>query len=128
MKVGKNLSKDVLAFLKHKGMEHYEQTIDYTTAIAYSFTQYSLKRGLKEFRSKEELTVTNELSQLHMRYAFYTKSSKHLTYYYKWDALEYLIFLLANIEVRVKVIICVDGSKQRKYLVPGDTTCPTLST
>ena len=34
-------------FLQHKLMEYYEDTTDYSTVIAYAFTQYSLKRGIK---------------------------------------------------------------------------------
>ena len=29
-------------------MEPYEEKIDYATVIAYEFTQYSLKSGMKE--------------------------------------------------------------------------------
>ena len=44
---GNDLNEDAFSFLKHKVIEHYEYTIDYATVIAYAFTQYSLKGGLK---------------------------------------------------------------------------------
>ena len=46
--VGNDLNEDTVSFLQHKGMEHSKDTIDHETVIAYSFTQHSPKRGLKE--------------------------------------------------------------------------------
>ena len=46
-KFGNYLNEDALLFLRHEGMDHFEETIYYATLIAYAFTQYSLKGGLK---------------------------------------------------------------------------------
>ena len=42
-----DLDEDTLSYFRSKGMENYEETVDYAIVIAYSFMQYSLKRGLK---------------------------------------------------------------------------------
>ena len=41
--VENDLKNDSFSLLKHKGMEHSEDTIDYETVIEYTFTKYSLK-------------------------------------------------------------------------------------
>ena len=46
---GNDLNKDALYLLKHGGTQNSEETIDYATVIEYEFTQYYLKRRLKEF-------------------------------------------------------------------------------
>ena len=60
-------------------MEHFEEAIDYAIVIAYSFTQYYLKCGLKILVEQGDMAVTEELYQIHMRHTFYPESSKHLT-------------------------------------------------
>ena len=60
-------------------MEHIEQKIDYATLISYAFTQYSLKRRLKDTREKGETEVIEELYQSQMKYTFRPKFSQHLT-------------------------------------------------
>ena len=77
--VGNDLNKDVFSFLHHKVMEHFEDTIDYATLIAYSLTQYYLNSGINELGEKGMMAVTEELSQLHMRDTFCPESAKHLT-------------------------------------------------
>ena len=48
MKVVNYLNKDVLLFLQYEGMERSKEKNDYTTVVAYVFTKYSLKHGMKE--------------------------------------------------------------------------------
>ena len=59
--------------------KHSVGTINYATVIKYSFTQYSLKRGLKELGKKGETAVAEEMYHLHMRDTFRPKSVIHLT-------------------------------------------------
>ena len=77
--VGNNLNEDTLLLLKHKGIKYSEEIIDFATVIAYAFTQYSLKSGLKDLGVKGETAVTEDLYQLHIRDTFFPKLSKHLT-------------------------------------------------
>ena len=69
--VGNDLNEDALSFLQHEGMGHYEETIEYEKVIVYAFTQYSLKRALKELGVKGETAVTEVLSQIHMMDKFF---------------------------------------------------------
>ena len=41
-----------MSFFQYEGMRKSEQIIDYAKVIAYVFTRYSLKRGLKEIGAK----------------------------------------------------------------------------
>ena len=84
-------------------MEYFEEKIYHATVIAYSFTKYSLKRGLKELEERGEKAVTEELYQIHMRDTFFSKSAKHLTKEQKRDALKYLMFLKVKRYVILKV-------------------------
>ena len=84
---GNDLNEYELYFLKHKGMENSEETINYEIFIAYELTQYSMKSGLKELGGKGETVVTEELSQIHMRDKFCPESAKHLTKELRRDAL-----------------------------------------
>ena len=78
-KFGNDLNKDALSYLWHKGMENFEDIIDYASVISYAFTKYSLKRRIKELGEKGEMALTETLSQNHMRDTFCPKSDKHLT-------------------------------------------------
>ena len=84
---GNYLNEDAFLFLQHEGMEHSEETIDYSKIISYEFTQYSMKSGLKEPGEKGVTAVTEELSHLHMRDTFLPKLAKHLTKKQKLAAL-----------------------------------------
>ena len=126
--VGNDLNEDAFLFLQNKGMEHFQDTIDYSTVIAYEFMQYSLKRGLKELGWRADTAVTEDLSHIHIRDTFCPESAKHLTKEKSWDALESLMFLKVHREGRVKGQTCADGRKQRKKAVPEDVTSPTVST
>ena len=46
--VGNDLNEDALLFLQHKVMQRSEETIYYETVVSHSFTQYSMKSGMKE--------------------------------------------------------------------------------
>ena len=123
-----DLNKDTLSILQHKGMEHSKETIEYATVITYTFTQYPLKRGLKELGKKWETAVTEELYQLYMRDKFLPKLAKHLTEEQNQEALESLIFLKVKRDRILKDLTFKDGRKQRKNVVPGDETYPIVST
>ena len=62
-----------------------------------------------------------------MRDTFSTKSAEHLTKEQNRDELEYLIFLKVQWDVKAKGQISVDGQKQRKKVVPVDSTQPKVS-
>ena len=68
IKVRNDLNEDTLLFLQYRIMGYSEKKIDYATVIEYAFTQYYLKNGLKKHGEKGETAVTEELSQIHMRF------------------------------------------------------------
>ena len=63
---------------QNKGMEHSEDTTDYETVIVYGFTQYYMKRGLKELGAKGDTDETEDLYQIHMGDNFCPKSAENL--------------------------------------------------
>ena len=90
-------------------MENSEETIYYATVSAYAFTQYSLKRALKELGVKGETPVTEVLSQIHMMDKFFPESDEHLTKEQKKDSLKSLMFLKVDMDGIVKGQTCTDG-------------------
>ena len=83
-------------------MENSEETINYSTVIAYESTQQSPKCSMKELAEMGEPATTKDLSQLHMRDNFFSKSAEHLTEEQKRDALEYLIYFKVKRDGRVE--------------------------
>ena len=91
-------------------------------------TQYSVKRGLKEFGEAGADAVVKELQQLHDRGVMTPKMASELSGEEKRGALQYLMFLKKKRDGVIKGRGCADGRKQREHLGKEDTTSPTVTT
>ena len=91
-------------------------------------TQFSIKRGLKEFGEAGALAVIEEMKQLDVRDVMEPVQWESLTKEQKKASLEYLMFLKRKRCGRIKGRGCADGRKQRLYKTKHDTSSPTAST
>lgn len=103
----------------HHGLESLEHT---------ALTQYSVKKGLKEFGRAGAYAVVTEMQQLHDMSAIVPKKADMLTREEKRNSLEYLMFLKKKRCGRIKGRGCVDGRKQRLYKSKEETSSPTVTT
>jgi hypothetical protein len=93
-----------------------------------ALTQYSVKRGLKEFGEKGASAVVKEMKQLHDRHVGEPVKANLLTSGEKRRALEYLMFLKKKRCGKIKGRGCADGRKQRLYKTKEETSSPTVCT
>jgi hypothetical protein len=76
-------------------------------------TQFSIKKGLEEFREDGADAVISEMQQLNSREVIKSKASHMLTRQEKRKALHYLMFLKKKRCGRIKGRGCADGRKQQ---------------
>jgi len=93
-----------------------------------TLTQYSVKRGLKEFGQDGADAIVKEMKQLDERDVIEPKNPNMLTRQEKVNALEYLMFLKKKRCGRIKGRGCADGRKQRIYKTKEETSAPTVAT
>jgi Reverse transcriptase (RNA-dependent DNA polymerase) len=90
-------------------------------------TQYSVKKGIKEFGQSGIDAVIAEMRQLDERNVIIPKSANMLSSAEKQRALHYLIFLKKKRCGRIKGRGCADGRKQRVYKSKEETSSPTVA-
>jgi hypothetical protein len=94
---------------------------------AIALTQYTLKRGLKEFGSDGLIALSKEMAQLHMRKVAKPVDGNNLTRDQKRASLRYLMFLTKKRCGRIKARGCADGRKQRDTTSKEDASAPTVA-
>ena len=94
---------------------------------AIALTQYTLKRGLKEFGSEGITALGKEVEQLHTRKVAKPVDGNDLTTDQKRASLRYLMFLTKKRCGRIKARGCADGRKQRETTSKEDASSPTVS-
>jgi hypothetical protein len=94
---------------------------------AIALTQYTLKRGLKEFGSDGLVALGKEVEQLHARKVGKPVDGNNLTRDEKRATLRYLMFLSKKRCGRIKARGCADGRKQRLTTNKEDASAPTVS-
>jgi hypothetical protein len=102
--------------------EHTHSTLTETC-----MTQYSVKKGLKEFGEAGAEAVVAEMRQLHDRKVIEPVKAGMLTTKEKRGALQYLMFLKKKRCGRIKGRGCADGRKQRMYKSKEETSSPTVA-
>ena len=90
-------------------------------------TQYSMKKGIKEFGEAGVEAVLKELQQLHDRKVLEPRQPETMTREEKRAALHYLMFLTKKRCGRIKGRGCADGRKQRAYTSKEDASSPTVT-
>jgi hypothetical protein len=98
--------------LRPRKARDYSHMFSHATVMHHAMTQYSLKKGLREFQKVGEAAVSKELEQLHMRDTFAPQDSKNLTTKQKREALESMMFLKEKRDGTIKGRACADGRKQ----------------
>jgi hypothetical protein len=94
---------------------------------AIALTQYTLKRGLKEFGKDGLVALGKEVEQLHTRKVAKPVDGSNLTRDQKRAALRYLMFLTKKRCGRIKARGCADGRKQRETTAKEDAAAPTVA-
>ena len=94
---------------------------------ATALTQYTLKRGLKEFGIDGLTALGKEVEQLYTRKVSKPVDGNDLTRDQKQSSLRYLMFLTKKRCGRIKARGCADGRKQRKHTSKEDASAPTVS-
>jgi hypothetical protein len=79
---------------------------------AIAMTQYTLKRGLKEFGKDGFVALGKEMEQLHTRKVAKPVDGSHLTRDQKRASLRYLVFLTKKRCGRIKARGCADGKEE----------------
>ena len=92
-----------------------------------AMTQFSMKRGIKEFGEPGVQAVLKELQQLHDRKVLEPRKPETMTREEKRAALHYLMFLTKKRCGRIKGRGCADGRKQRIYTSKEDASSPTVA-
>lgn len=88
-------------------------------------TQYSLKKGLREFGEDGVEAVLKELKQLHVRKVIAPVKGDKLSREERRAALAYLMFLKKKRCGTVKGRGCADGRKQRATTTKEEASSPT---
>lgn len=99
----------------------------HTALEATCMTQYSVKRGLKEFGDAGAAAVIKEMKQLDERGVIRPCMADSLTREEKHRALQYLMFLKKKRCGMIKGRGCADGRKQRLYKSKNETSAPTVA-
>jgi hypothetical protein len=94
---------------------------------AIALTQYTLKRGLKEFGEDGRTALGKEIEQLYTRKVSKPVDGDNLTKDQKRASLRYLMFLTKKRCGRIKARGCADGRKQRETTSKEDASAPTVS-
>ncbi len=94
---------------------------------ATALTQYTLKRGLKEFGIDGLTALGKEVEQLYTRKVSKPVDGNDLTRDQKQASLRYLMFLTKKRCGRIKARGCADGRKQRKTTSKEDASAPTVA-
>ena len=94
---------------------------------AIALTQYTLKRGLKEFGDDGLTALGKEVQQLYTRKISKPVDGDDLTKEQKRASLRYLMFLTKKRCGRIKARGCADGRKQRETTSKEDASAPTVS-
>jgi hypothetical protein len=94
---------------------------------AIALTQYTLKRGLKEFGKDGLVALGKEVEQLYTRKVSKPVDGDNLTKEQKRATLRYLMFLTQKRCGRIKARGCADGRKQRETTNKEDASAPTVS-
>jgi hypothetical protein len=94
---------------------------------ATALTQYTLKRGLKEFGIDGLTALGKEVEQLYTRKVSKPVDGNDLTKDQKRASLRYLMFLTKKRCGRIKARGCADGRKQRMTTNKEDASAPTVS-
>jgi hypothetical protein len=94
---------------------------------AIALTQYSLKRGLKEFGNDGLVALGKEVQQLYTRKVSKPVDGNDLTKDQKRASLRYLMFLTKKRCGRIKARGCADSRKQRETTSKADASAPTVS-
>jgi hypothetical protein len=92
-----------------------------------AMTQYTLKRGLKEFGNNGLVALGKEMKQLHTRKVAKPVDGNSLTHEQKQATLRYLMFLSKKRCGRVKARGCADGRKQRETTSKEEASAPTVA-
>jgi Reverse transcriptase (RNA-dependent DNA polymerase) len=92
-----------------------------------AMTQYSIKKGLKEFGRDGAAAVVAEMQQLEDRDVLEPRRRSMLTSEERHRALQYLMFLKQKRCGRIKARGCADGRKQRVYKGKEETSAPTVA-
>jgi Reverse transcriptase (RNA-dependent DNA polymerase) len=90
-------------------------------------TQYSVKKGLKEFGQAGSDAVIKEMTQLDVREVMEPRMANMLTSEEKRRTLMYLMFLKKKRCGMIKARGCADGRKQRLYKSKEETSAPTVA-
>ncbi len=94
---------------------------------AITLTQYTLKRGLKEFGDDGHTAFGKEIKQLNTRKVSKPIDGDNLTKEQKRASLRYLMFLSKKRCGRIKARGCADGRKQRETTKKEGASAPTVS-
>jgi Reverse transcriptase (RNA-dependent DNA polymerase) len=90
-------------------------------------TQYSVKKGLKEFGKVGADAVIKEMTQLDERGVIEPCMASMLTHKEKNQALKYLMFSKKKRFDSIKARGCADGRKQRLYKSKEETSAPSVA-
>lgn len=107
---------------KPRDYGHLHTTLEYTC-----MTQYSINKGIKEFKEAGTAAVIKEMQQLNERKVIEPKMAHMLTREEKSRALHYLMFLKRKRCGMIKARGCADGRKQRIYKSKQETSAPTVA-
>jgi hypothetical protein len=92
-----------------------------------ALTQYSLKRGLKEFGNDGLIALGKEVEQLYTRKVSKPVDGNGLTKDQKRASLRYLMFLKKKCCGTIKARGCAGGRKQRETTNKEDASAPIVS-
>ena len=95
--------------------------------VHYEMTHLSTKAGLKIWGTKGSQAVSNELSQLHLRYTFRSINIKSLSKSDYEKVLESHLFLKQNRDQTIKGRMVAGGNKQRNHIDKTNATSPTAA-
>ena len=90
-------------------------------------TQFTLKKGLKEFGVGGMEALNKEMNQLHTRKVAKPVDGNSLSKDQKRATLRYLMFLTKKRCGRIKARGCADGRKQRSSTSKEDAAAPTVA-
>ena len=93
---------------------------------AIALTQYTLKKGLKEFGDDGRTALGKEIEQLYTRKVSKPVDGNNLTREQKRASLRYLMFLTKKRCGRIKARGCADCRKQRETTSKEEASAPTV--
>ena len=105
-----------------------EGSDDYVDYIqAKQFTQYSIKKGLKEFPEEGKQSIIKEMDNMIFRKVFGEVVYGSLTAQQKKWALPILLFMVMKRNGTLKSRACADGRQQRLWTNKEEVSSPTPS-